>query len=107
MSENYFMDDKLFLFFFRKLGSTTINGNEYAYCCPWNLEINENGELVVAGVIVDREGNFYNLEWLQFGNENWGNPVIKKIGKFKELPEKIINKIESYLEKIERREGFK
>ena len=91
--------EKLFIFFSRKLGSTMINGCEYAYCCPWNLEINESGELVVACTVVDREGNFYGLEWLQFGNENWGNPIVKKIGKFKELPEKIINKIDSYLNK--------
>lgn len=102
-----FMDEKLFLFFFRKLGSTMIDGCEYAYCCPMNLEINENGELVIACTVVDRAGNFYSLEWLQFGNDNWGNPIVKSIGKFQELPEKIINKIESYLEKIERREGFK
>ena len=104
------MNEKLFLYFSRKIGSVTFDGHEYAFCHPLNLEINESGELGVTCTAVDEVGNFYDLWWVprpKYCADNWSKPVIKKIGKFTELPEKIINKIESYLEKIERREGFK
>lgn len=97
------MSEKMFLFFCRKIGSLKVDGREYAFCHPLSLEINENRELGVACTAVDDEGNFYNLWWLQLGcsySDNWGKPLVKKIGKYQELPEKNIQKIKSYLDMI-------
>ena len=96
------MNEKLFLYFSRKIGSLKVDGRKYAFCHPLNLELKENGELGVTCTAVDDVGDFYDLWWLprpKFCADNLGKPVIKRIGKFKELPEKIINKIESYLDK--------
>ena len=97
------MNEKLFLYFSRKIGSLKIDGHEYAFCHPLNLEINESGELGVTCTAVDMDGDFYDLWWLprpKYCADNWSKAVIKRIGKYEELPEKIINKIGSYLEKL-------
>lgn len=94
------MNEKLFLYFSRKIGSLKVDGHEYAFCHPLDLEIDEFGELVAACTVVDEEGDFYDLWWSQSGctYENLGKPVVKRIGKYEELPEKNIQKIKIYLE---------
>lgn len=97
------MSEKMFLFFCRKIGSLKVDGREYAFCHPLNLEVNESGELGVTCIAVDKNGDFYDLWWLprpKFCTDNWSKPVIKRIGKYKELPEKNIQKIKSYLDRI-------
>ncbi len=94
------MNEKLFLYFSEKIGSVNIDGREYAYCNPMKLEINEKG-VIVAGTVVDKEGNFYDLWllWEDFCLDNWSKPVIKRIGKYEELPVKNIQEIISYLQR--------
>ena len=96
------MNEKIFNFFSKKVGNAKIDGREYAFCHPLNLEIGEKGEVIVACTVVDRAGNFYDLcclPWTDFCSDDWGNPVIKKIGKYEELPVKNIEEIISYLER--------
>ena len=95
------MNKKLFLYFSEKIGNTKIDGREYAYCHPMKLEINEKGDVIVACTIVDKEGYFYDLwlSWADFCLDNWGKPVIKRIGKYEELPVKDIEEIISYFER--------
>lgn len=95
------MNEKLFLFFSELIGNTMINGHEYAFCYPMNLEINEKRDVIVACTVVDKEGNFYDLwlSWEDFVKDNWDNRVIKRIGKYKELPLKNIAGIIFYLER--------
>ena len=96
------MNEKLFLYFSRKIGSLKIDGREYAFCHPLNLEINESGELGVTCTAVDEEGDFYDLWWRprpKFCADNWSKPVIKRIGKLEDLPVKNIEEIISYLER--------
>lgn len=95
------MNKKLFLFFSKLIGNTKIDGREYAYCNPMKLEINEKRDVIVAGTVVDKEGNFYDLwlSWEDFCLDNWGSPVIRRIGKYEELPVKDIEEIISYLER--------
>ncbi len=93
------MNEKLFLYFSRKIGCLKVDGREYAYCHPMKLEINEKGDVIVACTVVDKEGNFYDLwlSWADFCLDN--NPVIKRIGKYEELPVKNTDEIISYLER--------
>jgi hypothetical protein len=84
-----------FLFFSRKIGNLKIGGHEYAFCHPLDLEIDEFGEFRAVCTLVDEEGYYYDFWWY-----NWGNPQVKRIGKYKELPEKNIQKIKSYLDRI-------
>lgn len=95
------MNEKLFLYFSRKIGSVTFDGHEYAFCHPLNLELNESGELGVTCTAVDEEGDFYDLYWLPWADfsDNGGNPLIKRIGKYEDLPVKNIEEIISYLER--------
>ena len=96
------MNEKLFLYFSRKIGSVTFDGHEYAFCHPLNLELNESGELGVTCTAVDEEGDFYDLWWRprpKFCADNWSKPVIKRIGKLEDLPVKNIEEIISYLER--------
>lgn len=96
------MNEKLFNFFSKKVGSTKIDGREYAFCHPLNLEIGEKGEVIVACTVVDCEGNFYDLcclPWTDFCSDDWGNPVIRKIGTYEQLPVRNVEEIISYLER--------
>lgn len=95
------MNEKLFLHFSEKIGCTEVDGREYAFCHPLKLDIRNKGEVIVACTVVDKEGNFYDLwlSWTDFCLDNWGNPVIKRIGKYEELPVKNIQEIISYLER--------
>jgi len=96
------MNEKLFLYFSRKIGSLKVDGREYAFCNPLNLKISEKGEAIVTCTAVDREGNFYDFYWLpwaDFYSNDWGNPFVKKIGKYEDLPLKNIEEIISYLER--------
>ena len=96
------MNEKLFLYFSRKIGSVTFDGHEYAFCHPLNLEINESGELGVTCTAVDEEGDFYDLWWRprpKFCADNLSKSVIKRIGKLEDLPVKNIEEIISYLER--------
>ena len=96
------MNEKLFLYFSRKIGSLKIDGSEYAFCHPLLLEVDEKGGLLVTCTVVDREGNFHELYWLpwaDFCSDNGGKPLIKRIGKYEELPVKNIEEIISYLER--------
>ncbi len=95
------MNEKLFSYFSEKIGSAKIDGCEYAFCRPLNLEIKEKGEVIVACTAIDKEGNFYDLwlPWADFCLDDWGNPFVKKIGKYEELPTKNIEEIISYLER--------
>lgn len=95
------MNEKLFLYFSRKIGSVTIDGHEYAFCHPLKLEIDEKGGHVVTCTTVDREGNFYDFcwfPWADFCSDDWGNPFVKKIGRYEELPVKDVGELISYLE---------
>lgn len=38
------MSEKLFVFFSGKIGSLKVDGREYAFCHPLDLEIDEFGE---------------------------------------------------------------
>ena len=95
------MNEKLFLYFSRKIGSLKVDGREYAFCHPLKLEINEKEEVIVTCTVVDDEGDFYDLCWLPWADfcDNSGSPVIKRIGKYEELPGKNIEEIISYLER--------
>jgi hypothetical protein len=95
------MNEKLFLYFFRKIGSVTFNGHEYAFCHPMKLKINKKGDVIVACTVVDKEGNFYDLSlsWVDYCLDNWGKLLIERIGKIEELPVKNIQEIISYLER--------
>ena len=95
------MNEKLFLYFSRKIGSLKIDEREYAFCHPLNLEISEKGEAIVTCTVVDDEGDFYDLYWLPWVDfsDNGGSPLIKRIGKYEELPVKNIEEIISYLER--------
>lgn len=95
------MNEKIFNFFSKKVGSARIEGREYAFCHPLLLEVDEKGGLLVTCTAVDKEGYFYNLWWLPwacFPAEDWGNPVIKRVGKYEELPVKDAEELISYLE---------
>ena len=95
------MNERPFLYFSRKIGSLKVGEREYAFCHPLKLENDGNGGLVVTCTVVDDEGDFYDLSWLPWADfsDNWGNPVIKRIGKLEELPVKNIEEIISYLER--------
>lgn len=95
------MNEKLFLYFSRKIGNLKVDGREYAFCHPLNLEINEKGEAIVTCTVVDEEGDFYDLCWLPWADfsDNGGSPLIKRIGKYEDLPLKNIEEIISYLER--------
>ena len=95
------MSEKLFLYFSRKIGTLKVGGREYAFCHPLKLETNEKEEVIVTCTVVDDEGEFYDLCWLPWADfsDNGGKPVIKKIGKYEELPVKNIGEIISYLER--------
>ena len=96
------MNERLFLYFFGKIGSLKVDGREYAFCHPLKLENDGNRGLVVTCTAVDEEGNFYELYWLpwaDFCSDDGGKPVIKRIGKFEELPVKNVEEIISYLER--------
>ena len=95
------MNEKLFLYFSRKIGTVTIDGQEYAFCHPLKLDIRDKGEVIVACTAVDEEGDFYDLwlHWADYCLDNWGKLVIKRIGKIEELPVKNIDEIISYLER--------
>lgn len=101
------MNEKIFNFFSKKVGSLKVDGREYALCHPLNLEISEKGEVIVTCTAVDRVGNFYDLCWLPWADfsDNWGNPVIKKnrkyirVGKYERLLVKGIEELISYLER--------
>ena len=89
------MNEKLFTFFSGKVGGAEIDGREYAFCHPPKLEIDGIGELVVTCTAVDKEGNFYDLWWFQSA---CSRPLVKRIGKYEELPVKNIEEVISYLE---------
>lgn len=94
------MNEKLFLYFSRKIGCLKVDGREYALCHPLNLEISEKGEVIVACTAIDRVGNFYDfcwLPWADFCSDDWGNPFVKKIGRYEELPVKDVDELISYL----------
>ncbi len=95
------MNEKLFLYFSQKIGSLKVDGREFAFCHPLKLETNEKGEAIVTCTVVDEEGDFYDLCWLPWAdfNDNWGSPVIKRIGKLEDLPVRNIEKVISYLER--------
>lgn len=101
------MNEKLFNFFSKKVGSAIIHENEFAFCHPLRLEVDERGGLLVTCTAVDREGNFYDFCWLPWADfsDNWGNPVIKRnrkyirVGKYERLLVKDIEEIISYLER--------
>jgi hypothetical protein len=90
-----------FLFFSQKIGSLKVDGREYAFCHPLKLENDGNRGFVVTCTVVDDEGNFYDLCWMPWADfsDNGGNPLIKRIGKYEELPVKNIEEIISYLER--------
>ncbi len=94
------MNEKLFLYFSEKIGNVKIDGRKYAFCHPLKLEIDERG-VIVAGTVVDKEGIFYDLwlPWADFCLDDWDKPVIKRIGKYEELPVKNIQEIISYLQR--------
>ena len=89
------MNEKLFLYFSRKIGSLKVDGREYAFCHPLDVEIDEFGEFRVVCTVVDEEGDFYDFWWY-----NWGNPQFERIGCLQELPKENIQKIKSYLDRI-------
>jgi len=101
------MNEKLFLYFSRKIGSLKVDGREYAFCHPLRLEVDEKGGLLVTCTAVDRAGNFYDFYWLPWADfsDNWGNPVIKRnrkyirVGKYERLLVKDIEELISYLER--------
>ena len=94
------MNEKLFLYFSEKIGCTEIDGREYAFCHPLKLDIDKRG-VIVACTAIDKEGNFFDLwlPWTDFCLDNWSKPVVRRIGKYEELPVKNINEIISYLER--------
>ena len=95
------MNEKLFSYFSEKIGSAKIDGREYAFCHPLNLEIGDKGEAIVTCTVVDEEEDFYDLCWLPWADfsDNGGSPLIKRIGKYEDLPLKNIEEIISYLER--------
>lgn len=95
------MNEKIFNFFSKKVGSLKVDRCEYAFCHPLRLEVDEKGGHLVTCTAVDRAGNFYDLSWLPWADfsDNGGSPLIKRIGKYEDLPLKNIEEIISYLER--------
>lgn len=88
------MNEKLFEFFSKKIGSVEIDERQYAFCHVPKLDVDGLGGLFVWCTLVDRKENFYEIVWLRSGD----SPIVKLIGGVQDLPLKNMQEMVAYLE---------
>lgn len=87
------MNERLFMYFSKKVGSVEIEGREYAFCHVPKLDVDGLGGLFAWATCVDMKENFYEFTWLRSSD----GVIVKLIGGVQDLPLKNMREIVAYL----------